>query len=166
MADNSVETASPRPFDPAHDAGPLVALIHEVARLTSVQVDAALRHHNLTRAQFLALMTLSRQNGMHQSQIAQSLRMGRSAVGKLLDRLEASGYIRREHDPFDARAVKVFVTGATLSRLEDINHAANARCDEILAPLSAAERENFTMMLTRLRDSSAKDPAVTLAQQT
>ena len=163
MADHSLDAKPPPPFDSGHEAGPLVALIHEVARLTSVQVDAALRPHNLTRAQLLTLITLARQNGMHQSDIAHGLRMGRSAVGKLLDRLEAAGYIRREHDPFDARAVRVFVTSATLSRLDTLSNAANARCEEILAPLDAEERQTFTEILTRLRDNSAKDPVVSAA---
>lgn len=140
--------------------GPLVALIHEVARLTSLQVDAALRPYHLTRAQLLTLMVLDSHNGAHQTDIALRLRMGRSAVGKLLDRLEAAGYIRREHDPYDARAVRVFMTPTTRDRLREISSAANTRCAEILTPLGPEERAALNRALLLLRDHTAADPAL------
>ena len=143
--------------------GPLVALIHEVARLTSLQVDAALRPFHLTRAQLLTLMVLVSHNGAHQTDIALRLRMGRSAVGKLLDRLEAGGYVRREHDPYDARAVRVYITPTTKDRLPEIARAANARCVEILSPLGADDRAALSRALTILREHTAADPALAAA---
>lgn len=166
MPDRDAEGQRLPRFHADHEAGPLIALIHEVARLSSLQVDAALRPHNLTRAQFLTLITLARQNGMHQTDIAHSLRMGRSAVGKLLDRLEAAGYIRREHDPHDARAVRVYLAGDTLARLDELSDIANARCEEILAPLTPEMRRSFTKVMLALRDHATADPALVAAVNT
>ncbi|MGW5134532.1 MarR family winged helix-turn-helix transcriptional regulator [Streptomyces sp. NPDC004135] len=68
----------------------------------------------------------------------------------VLDDLQAAGLAVREPDPKDRRknAVSLTVRGARL--LKRCETAARAANDELLAPLSAAEREQFTGMLRRI----------------
>jgi DNA-binding MarR family transcriptional regulator len=70
-------------------------------------------------------------------------------VGVLND-LQAAGHIVREPDRKDRRknAVSLTVQGAWL--LERCERAARAANDELLAPLSAAERDQFMDLLIRI----------------
>ncbi|GAA2914987.1 MULTISPECIES: MarR family winged helix-turn-helix transcriptional regulator [Streptomyces] len=68
----------------------------------------------------------------------------------ILDDLQSADLVLREPDPKDRRKNAVSLTvrgGRLLKRCEKAARAAN---DELLAPLSAAERERFTDMLRRI----------------
>ncbi|GGJ32661.1 MarR family winged helix-turn-helix transcriptional regulator [Streptomyces brasiliensis] len=70
-------------------------------------------------------------------------------VGVLND-LQASGLVVRAPDPGDRRKNAVSLTaegGRLLRRCEKVARAAN---DELLAPLSAAERDQFMGLLIRI----------------
>src|SRR5438105_10073897 len=54
--------------------------------------------------------------GTRPSVLAARAGMTRPAMGELIDELEAAGYVRRVHDPFDGRAKLVKPTARTLAR--------------------------------------------------
>jgi DNA-binding MarR family transcriptional regulator len=70
-------------------------------------------------------------------------------VGVLND-LQSAGLVVREPDPRDRRKNAVSLTERGARLLERCEKAARAANDELLAPLSAAEREQFTGMLRRI----------------
>lgn len=70
-------------------------------------------------------------------------------VGVLND-LQTAGLVVREPDPRDRRKNAVSLTGEGARLLKRCEAAARAANDELLAPLSAAERERFTDMLLRI----------------
>lgn len=69
-----------------------------------------------------------------------------------LNELETAGFVRRSPDPADKRRNVVSVTEAGRERVTELGERALAIQDELLAPLSAAEREQLTGMLRRLLD--------------
>ncbi|MCK8432685.1 MarR family transcriptional regulator [Streptomyces sp. D2-8] len=70
-------------------------------------------------------------------------------VGVLND-LQSAGLVVREPDPRDRRKNAVSLTARGARLLKRCEKAARAANDELLAPLSAAEREQFTGMLRRI----------------
>ncbi|MEU4464503.1 MarR family transcriptional regulator [Streptomyces sp. NPDC024017] len=70
-------------------------------------------------------------------------------VGVLND-LQSAGLVVREPDPRDRRKNAVSLTERGARLLKRCEKAARAANDELLAPLSAAEREQFTGMLRRI----------------
>ena len=87
-------------------------LIHDVSRLRRVAVDRALKPLGITRAQWWVLAFLSRRDGMTQSALAADLDLTKVAVGGLLDRMEAAGFVERRADQSDGRARRVYLTRA------------------------------------------------------
>lgn len=107
-------------------------LIHDVSRLRRTVVDNALRPMGVTRSQWWVLANLSRDNGngMMQTELAKVLDVGKVTVGGLIDRLEASGLVKRQADPIDRRVRRVVMTAKGISLLADIQEIAtnvNAR---------------------------------------
>ncbi len=87
-------------------------LIHDVSRLRRVVVDRALKPLGITRSQWWVLAFLSRRDGMTQTALAADLDLTKVAIGGLLDRMEAAGFVERRSDASDGRARRVFLTRA------------------------------------------------------
>jgi DNA-binding MarR family transcriptional regulator len=87
-------------------------LIHDVSRLRRTVIDKALKPLGITRSQWWVLSNLARNTSheMVQTELANVLDIGKVALGGLLDRLEAAGYIERQADPADRRAKRVVMT--------------------------------------------------------
>ncbi|MEU0196120.1 MarR family winged helix-turn-helix transcriptional regulator [Streptomyces afghaniensis] len=68
----------------------------------------------------------------------------------ILNDLQEAGLVVREPDPKDRRKNAVFLTARGARLLARCEKAARAANDELLAPLSEAEREQFTGMLRRI----------------
>jgi DNA-binding MarR family transcriptional regulator len=89
-------------------------LVHDVSRLRRTVIDNALKPLDITRSQWWVLANLARHDGepTMQTELAKLLEIGKVALGGLLDRLEASGYIIRRTDPEDRRAKLVEMSPA------------------------------------------------------
>jgi DNA-binding MarR family transcriptional regulator len=85
-------------------------LIHDVSRLRRVMFDRALAPLGITRSQWWVLAFISRKDGLPQTQLASELDVGKVALGALIDRLEAAGFVARKADPVDRRVKRVFLT--------------------------------------------------------
>jgi DNA-binding MarR family transcriptional regulator len=87
-------------------------LIHDVSRLRRVVVDRALKPLGVTRSQWWVLAFLSRRDGMTQTALAADLDLTKVAIGGLLDRMEAAGFVERRVDQRDGRIRRVYLTPA------------------------------------------------------
>ena len=82
--------------------------------------DRALAPLGITRSQWWVLAFISRKDGLPQTQLANELDVGKVAVGALIDRLEASGFVIRQADPVDRRVKRVYVTKQARGFLEKL----------------------------------------------
>jgi DNA-binding MarR family transcriptional regulator len=88
--------------------GKILYIIHELSRLISTAFDGYMAKHKLTHGQWWALMHLYENQGASQSDLAEKMQMGRASAGKLLERMEAKGWIERRPDPHDNRIRRVY----------------------------------------------------------
>ncbi|MFG1924420.1 MarR family winged helix-turn-helix transcriptional regulator [Cryptosporangium sp. NPDC048952] len=82
---------------------------------------------------------LGRRSGIHVSDVVAAL-----------NELEADGYVARSPDPADKRRNVVTITVTGRERLAVLDVRVTAAQDEILAPLTAKEREQFVTLLRRI----------------
>jgi len=85
-------------------------LLNDVARLMRLVYDRRVKDLGLTRAQWWVLTHLFRSNGVSQTELAEMLEVEKPTLGRLIDRLEAKGWVRRESDERDRRVWRVFLT--------------------------------------------------------
>lgn len=88
------------------------------------------------------------------SQAALSRRSGlyRSDLVAVINELAENGYVERRPDPDDRRRNVVTVTDAGRDRLGQLDRVVAGLNDQLLAPLSAGERDQLIALLTRLVD--------------
>ncbi|MEN4918344.1 MarR family transcriptional regulator [Achromobacter spanius] len=122
-------------------------LMHDVSRLRRKVFDEVMRPEGITRSQWWVMAHLSRHDGMSQSDLADVLDLGRAALGGLVDRLEALGFVRRGADEQDRRTKLVLLTPEGRAMIERMRVKSDAMSEAILQGLDAAQRHELADML-------------------
>ena len=128
-------------------------LLNDVARLMRTAYDRRIRKLGLTRAQWWVLTHLYRSNGVSQTELAETLEIEKPTLGRLLDRLEAKGWVRREHDATDRRVWRVHLTEEVEPALRTMRAIAKELRRDALTGISAAERERFVDTLLAIKEN-------------
>jgi len=128
-------------------------LVNDVARLMRTAYDRRVKSLGLTRSQWWVVTHLFRANGVTQSELAEMLEIEKPTLGRLLDRLEAKGWVRREHDARDRRAWRVHLTEAVEPAMQTMREIAAELRRDALTGLSAAERERFVDTLLAIKSN-------------
>lgn len=131
-------------------------LVNDVARALRTEYDRRVRELGLTRSQWWVMNHLYRNPGLTQSELAEILELEKPSVGRLLDRLEAKGWIRREHDARDRRAWRVHLGEAAEPQMRALRKRAAELMGDALAGLSAGERERLIDLLLAVKANLAR----------
>jgi len=126
-------------------------LIHDVSRMRRIVVDRALKPLGITRSQWWVLAFLSRRDGMTQTALAADLDLTKVAIGGLVDRMEAGGFVERRADERDARARRIYLTKAGQKLVATIREAVDAVESDILSVVSEDELESAGGVLLKVK---------------
>src|SRR5690242_9729779 len=85
-------------------------VLHDVARLLRKRFEQRSRAFGLTRAQWQVLAQLSVHEGIHQNKLADLVEIMPITLARLLDKMEAGGFVERRPDPADRRAWLIYLT--------------------------------------------------------
>ncbi|MFF2330968.1 MULTISPECIES: MarR family winged helix-turn-helix transcriptional regulator [unclassified Streptomyces] len=125
----------------------LLRVTRRLQRIQSRQLEPI----GITPAQFRLLRTVAHYDGPpRMADLAQRLDVVPRAVTSLVDGLEASGRVRRAPDPDSRRVVRIEITEEGLATLRSLRDARRAAAEEILAPLTADQREVLGGLLSAL----------------
>ncbi len=124
-------------------------LLREFFQTVRASAEEALRPAGFTPPQSMVLMVVSREPGITGAELARRAMITPQTMGELLTALEKSGLIRRERHPDNARMQAIFLSEAGI-KAQATCRAGMQRVEErMLAPMSAAERKNFSHLLSR-----------------
>jgi len=115
-------------------------------------VDRALKPLGITRSQWWVLAFLSRRDGMTQTALAADLDLTKVAIGGLIDRMEASGFVERRADERDARARRVYLTRAGQKLVATIRENVDVVENDILTAVSDEELDEAAKALVKIKD--------------
>jgi len=104
---------------------------------------------------FRVLAALAEFGPASQAAVGRHAEMDRSDVTATVTELANAGLVERAADAGDRRRNVVTITDAGVTRLRELDGILTAVQDEVLAPLSAAERSVLTGLLTRVLDRAA-----------
>jgi DNA-binding MarR family transcriptional regulator len=99
---------------------------------------------------YRALAALDDLGPASQADLGRRAQLDRSDVVATVDELEASGLVERAADPEDGRRKIVSITAAGKRRLKKLDAVVAGVQEELLAPLSAAERAQLIGLLGRV----------------
>lgn len=101
---------------------------------------------------YAVLATLDEFGPASQSRLSDRTRIYRSDLVAVLNELAEREQVDRAPDPADKRRNLVRITGAGRRALRELDRVLAAVEDEVLAPLTAAQRAQLTDLLTILVD--------------
>jgi DNA-binding MarR family transcriptional regulator len=125
-------------------------LVRDVSRLSAKHFQRNARELELSLAQCKVLGHLSRNEGISQARLAELTETDPMTLVRTLDRMQQDGWIERRPDPSDRRAHQLFLREAAKPVLQRIWKIADQARNEVLADLSAAEREQLIELLERV----------------
>ena len=126
-------------------------VIADAARLLRTAFDRRVRALGITRAQWLVLTRLHRHPGASQSELADMMEVERASAGRMIDRLEANGWVQRRPERRDRRVKRVYLTAEAERVHRRIWRVAEATVDDALADLSAQESAQLMQLLSRVK---------------
>jgi DNA-binding MarR family transcriptional regulator len=130
-------------------------LVNRVAlaasRITADQLAAV----GLTRKDFSVLAALDEFGPASQAAIGRRLALDRSDLHAVIGGLEDHGLIERARDAIDRRRNVVKLTAKGRAALKRLDARVEQAQDELLAPLSSAERQQLVALLARVVEHHA-----------
>lgn len=126
-------------------------LINDVSRLLRREFGRRIRDLDLTRSQWWVMVHLIRFDGYNQTRLAEELEIGKVALGGLLDRLEARGWIERRPDPVDRRAKRVFLTESGRPLIVEMQDRARDVHRQMVRGFSPVERDQLVDLMARAK---------------
>lgn len=100
-------------------------LINDVSRLLRRGFTRRMKSLGLTGSQWLVLAILYHRDGQAQTELAAELDMERAPLGRIVDRLEVNGWVKRQSDRDDRRINRVYLTGKLEPLVDDLRQAVD-----------------------------------------
>ena len=134
-------------FDFHHTPGHLVRRAHQRAVALFMEESAGF---DVTPVQFAILHELLARPGEDQVTLASRVAFDAATSGSVIGRLEKRGWIRREPDTGDRRRKLLWITPDGEAAALQMRDAAQRVQERLVAPLSAQEREDFMVLLSKV----------------
>lgn len=132
-------------------------VLSDVARLIRRNFNRQVQKLGLTQAQWQVLAFLARNEGVRQIQLADSLDMQPISVARIIDRMQASGWVERRPDPTDRRAFNLYLTAQANPILEQMWDQGAITRAEALKNIPAADQDQLLRTLLRMRENLGHD---------
>jgi MarR family transcriptional regulator, transcriptional regulator for hemolysin len=155
---SAAQPASRAKDDPrADDPNTIMRLLHQTARLACSRYDRALRAQlpGMTLGRCAVLIQLAQHERSNQAALAQILDIRPITLVRLLDRLEAAGFVECIPDPDDRRAHVLALTAKALPIIESIHELNRKTCDDLHLGISETEATQLRVLLSRIRSALA-----------
>jgi DNA-binding MarR family transcriptional regulator len=132
-------------------------VIGDIARRYGVIYDQRAKQEiELTRAQCRLLVYLTAYGEMRQTDLATLADVTPMTIARMLDRMEAAGWVKRQADPTDRRAFRVNVTDKADDRLDAALELGDDLTAKMTEGFSSEETATLLSMLKRVRSNLAK----------
>jgi MarR family transcriptional regulator, lower aerobic nicotinate degradation pathway regulator len=130
-------------------------LISEVSRLAHPLLTGAFATAGSRGYHYRLLAALAEFGPTSQASLGRRTGMDRSDVAAAVNELVARGLAQRAPDPADRRRNVISITAAGTAHLQRLDELVAGVQDELLAPLSPAERQQLIRLLNRILEHHA-----------
>jgi len=141
-------------------------LVHDVARLLRRRFEQNARGSGLTRSQWQVLAYLAQNEGINQTELADLLEVEAVTLGRIVDKLETQGLVKRQPDPADRRAWILRLTPAARPVLTQVRNVGDRTRGEALAGVSEADTTHLLNTLQKLKANLTRACEAPVAGQT
>ena len=140
-------------FDPLALENQLCFPLYACARKVVGMYTPFFKPLGITYTQYIVFMALWQRDGVSVRELGERLYLDSGTLTPVLKKMEAAGYVRREHSREDERVTRIFLTDAGRSMRE--------KCEQIpvqlgrCVPLNAEEAQTLHRLLYQLLETDA-----------
>ena len=131
---------------------PMGILLKKVEHAHDMKVRERLDACGITKAFGPFLMTISKNEGATQSEIADRLNFTAATVSVTIQKLLDSEYITRVSDDSDCRQLRIYLTDKGRSKSEEMHKIFRELEEELVSPLTVEEREELRRLLLKISE--------------
>jgi MarR family transcriptional regulator for hemolysin len=121
-----------------------------VARHLRQNFDQSVERSGLTRAKWTLIAAAAHRPGATQRMLAEALEVREITVGRLIDRLCAEGYLKRQPHPNDGRAYCVYVAPGAQPVLDTLDELAKDHEATMFAGLDNDDLDKLIDLLEQI----------------
>jgi DNA-binding MarR family transcriptional regulator len=129
--------------------------LHDATRQLRKHFDRRATRLELTRAQWRALKATSRQEGLSQTELAELLDMEPIPVGRVIDRLEKTGFVERRADPADRRRWRLYLTPKAHAVVGEMETIASELRNDALRDVDPGDLDALMRVLAQIKENLA-----------
>jgi len=108
--------------------------------------------NDIPQTQLLTILAMNDVDGpCRLTDLSQQMRVTPPTMTGLIDRLERSGYAKRNPDSDDRRAINVDLTGKGKRLAQKFRSTVKAKWDELLSTLKKEDQEKFLTIMREIR---------------
>ena len=137
-------------IDPRREAA---LRIVETSRLLRSLVEQRLRPFGMSRAQFVCLSKLERNDGLVQTELADILEVQPIAMVRLADQLAAEGLVERRQDAQDRRCNRLHITDKGRTALAAMEDFKSGLGHEVFEGIASSDVERLLSTLNHLHNN-------------
>lgn len=128
-------------------------LLNDVTLLFRKHFDRRATQFGLTRAQWRAIKCLHQREGIRQTELAEFLEMEPIAVGRVIDRLQAAGFVERRADPEDRRCWRLHTMDKAHAVIDDMQDIARGLRGDATRGIKVAQLQQMIAVLERVKQN-------------
>ena len=136
-----------------NDKNQIFYAMHAATQLVRTHFDRRAVRLGLTRAQWRALKSIERREGLSQSELAEMLEMEPIPVGRVIDRLEKSGFVERRADPADRRRWRLYLLPNARAVLEEMEVIVAGLRKDALRGVADADVDALLRVVAQMKDN-------------
>lgn len=125
-------------------------MLAQFSQMYRTAIDSFMEEVGMFRGQALLLCQIAKQDGMTQSEIAESLSVQGATITNMLKRMEESQLVERHRDADDNRLVRVYITEAGRELEVSIATRFQELEDAILKDMTEADRETLRRLVWQM----------------
>ncbi len=133
--------------------------LHQIVHKKLIMyIRKMLKPYDFSRGEFPVLFKLIKKgDGKTQKELCEALHISKSTISKVIDSLVEKGYLVREKDPDDKRAVRIYLTDKK-DEIEDLIRKIDRRAeDRMLEGFQEDEKEALRNFLERIMENLVEE---------
>lgn len=128
-------------------------LMNDVSRLMRRNFNRRAQEIGITITQGRAIVHLARNEGISQVELSNVLEVQPITLARLIDRMEASGWVERRPNPKDRRAVQLFLTDTVQPLLTDVQALLRVTLNDAVSSVSLTHQKQLIDTLSQMKQS-------------
>lgn len=134
----------------------LHAIFSQIIRLHFLRAHSYLESIGVYPGQAPLLFALKRKNGQSQKELSKKLSVTPATITVMIQRMEKSGFLRRENDETDKRISRIFINSKGLEICEELYAIHNEIETECMENFSPEDKLLLKDLLKQVRDNLMK----------